>query len=106
VTRRLRRLRNPRRAYDADSNEIPPLTLGSMRAQGVRSVWASCRSTGCGHEAALNVDALPDDLPVPEVALRLRCSKCGRRSVTTRPDWSESGSQPSMEQMLGPARRP
>jgi hypothetical protein len=104
VTRRLPRPRNPRRAYDADGNVIPPLTLGSMRAQGVQSVLAFCATIGCRHEACVNVDALPDDLPVPDVALRLRCSKCGRRSVTTRPNWSESGAQPTMEQMLGKPR--
>ena len=96
--------RNPRRAYDADGNEIEPMSLGGMRAHGVRSVWASCTTIGCGHEACMNVDALPDDLPVPDVALRLRCSKCGRRSVVTRPDWSESRSQPTASQMLGKPR--
>jgi hypothetical protein len=96
--------RNPRRAYDADGNEIEPETLAGMRSHGVRHVWATCTTMGCGHEARVNVDALPDDLPVPDIALRLRCSKCGRRSVATQPDWSESGSQPTIEQMLGKPR--
>jgi hypothetical protein len=98
------RIRNPRRAYDADGHEIEPMTLANMREHGIRSVWAFCTMIGCGHEARVNVDALSDELPIPDVALRLRCSRCGRRSVTTRPDWSESGASPSMAQMLGKPR--
>jgi hypothetical protein len=47
--------RNPRGAYDENGNEIPPMTLGSMRDHGVRSVDAFCEAIGCGHEATLNV---------------------------------------------------
>jgi hypothetical protein len=87
--RRLPRPRNPRRTYDANGNEIPPMTLAGMRAHGVRSVDAYCAAVGCGHASTLNADSLPDDLPVPDVSLRLRCSKCGSRSIHTRPNWTE-----------------
>ncbi len=40
--------RNPRRAYDADGREIPPMTLGNMREHGVRSIRAYCQETSCG----------------------------------------------------------
>jgi len=81
--------RNPRRAYDGQGNEIPPMTLGNMREHGIRTVDAYCEATGCGHMAVLNVDALPDELPVPDVSLRLRCSRCGSRKIHTRPNWAE-----------------
>ena len=81
--------RNPRRAYDADGNEIRPMSLGNMREHGLRSVLAICQESSCGHSASINVDDLPDDLPVPDVALRLRCSNCGSRNVKTQPDWKE-----------------
>jgi hypothetical protein len=81
--------RNPRRAYDSDGNEIPPMTLAHMRDHGVHSVDARCDAIGCGHEATLNVDDVPDEIPVPDVALRLRCSRCGSRSIQVRPNWSE-----------------
>jgi hypothetical protein len=32
---------------------------------------------------------MPDDLPVPDVALRLRCSACGSKRIFTRPNWQE-----------------
>jgi hypothetical protein len=51
--------RNPRRAYDADGNEIRPMSLGNMREHGVRSVLAICQESSCGHSASINVDSLP-----------------------------------------------
>jgi len=77
--------RNPRRAYDGPGNEIPPMTLANMRAHGVRSIDAFRQAIGCGHASTLNADGLP----VPDVSLRLRCSKCGSRSIHTRPNWTE-----------------
>jgi hypothetical protein len=82
--------RNPRRACDQDGNEIPPMVLSNMRSEGVRSVMATCNSIGCGHESIFNADSWPDDMPVPDVALKLRCSECGGRRISTMPDWSES----------------
>jgi hypothetical protein len=79
--------RNPRRSYDSEGREIAPMTLGNMRAHGVRSVDAT--SEDCKREATVNVDSLPDALPVPDVALRLRCSACGSKRIVTRPNWRE-----------------
>jgi hypothetical protein len=59
------------------------MTLGNMRAQGIRDVVAHCEAIECHHSAAVNVDALPEDLPVPDVALRLACSRCGARQIKT-----------------------
>ena len=83
----MRRGRNPRRAYDEQGNEISPMTLATMRSHGVRSVLAWCNA--CGHHADLNVDHLPDDLPVPDAALRMRCSRCDSKEIQTRPEWRE-----------------
>ena len=81
--------RNPRCAYDAEGRAIRPMSLGNMREHGVRSVAAHCQKASCGHSASINVDALPNDFPVPDVSLRLRCSRCGSRKVKTQPDWNE-----------------
>jgi hypothetical protein len=59
--------RNPRRAYDAEGNEIRPMSLGNMREHGVRSVLAICQKVSCGHSGSVNVDDLPDDF---------RCRTC------------------------------
>ncbi len=47
---------NPRRAYDHEGREIPPMSLGNMREHGVRSVLAICQETSCSHSASINVD--------------------------------------------------
>jgi hypothetical protein len=83
--------RDPRRAYDSDGNEIRPMSLRNMREHGVRAVLALCQKTSCGHTGSINADNLPDDFPVPDVALRLRCSACGSRNVKTQPDWKAGG---------------
>jgi hypothetical protein len=74
----------PGRAYDHDGNEIRPMSLGNMREHGVRSVAAHCQESSCGHSGTVNVDGLPDDFPVPDVALRLRCSRCGSTGLARR----------------------
>jgi hypothetical protein len=71
--------RNPRRAYDKQGREIEPMTLGNMRSIRVRSVSATCDA--CSHEGVVNCDRWPEDLPVPDVALRLRCSQCGSKAI-------------------------
>jgi hypothetical protein len=51
------------------------MTLGNMRAQGVRSLWVVCDI--CHHEAVLNVDRFGDDAPVPAFGPRMLCTVCG-----------------------------
>jgi hypothetical protein len=60
----------------------PDLTLGEMRAQGVRWVDVLCH---CGCEDTIGVDALPDRLSVAGLRERLRCDRCGARPRQTRP---------------------
>ncbi len=73
--------RNPRRAYDANGNEIPPVTVGQSLAEGYRTVMAYCEAHNCGHGAEVPLKGWSADLPVPHMALRLRCSKCGGRRI-------------------------
>jgi transcription elongation factor Elf1 len=62
-----------------------PMTLANMRDNGARSVTAKCEA--CGHEADVNVDALPESVNVPEAGRYLRCSRCNAKQVSTRPAW-------------------
>jgi hypothetical protein len=72
-----------------DGKITEPMTLANMRENGVHSVVATCAK--CQHEAVLDVDHWPADMPVPDVGLKLRCSACGGRDVETRPNWSDQG---------------
>ncbi|MBO1905849.1 hypothetical protein J4G37_13215 [Microvirga sp. 3-52] len=73
--------RNPRRAYNEDGNEIPPATVASTRAQSMTTVAAFCQANGCDHDATVPLHGWPDQTPIPDMALRLRCSKCGSRQI-------------------------
>jgi RNase P subunit RPR2 len=61
------------------------MTLANMRENGVRAVAATCEA--CNHQADVSVDAMPENVHVPQVARRLRCSQCGGKLINTRPAW-------------------
>ena len=79
------------------SNEpIEPMTLGNMRENGVRSLFVSCWQFH--HEAILNVETWPDQVPVPTFGPRMVCTKCGMIGADARPNWQE---QPTRESLTG-----
>jgi hypothetical protein len=69
-------------AFDSNLHSWPP----NMCSLGATHVMAYCK---CGHEAAIDVSDLPDDVFVPEIKNRLRCTRCGERPMETRPDWRQ-----------------
>lgn len=77
----MNRLRNRRRAYDENGDEIPPATVASTRTRGVKTVSAFCQAQGCDYDAAIPLEGWPSDYPIPDMALKLRCSKCGSRQI-------------------------
>ncbi len=77
----MRAPRSPRRAYDQDGNEIPPATVASTRALGMTTVTAFCDAQDRYHHAIVLLEGWPEATPVPDMALRLRCSKCGSRKI-------------------------
>ena len=55
-------------------------------------LWVWCE--GCCHNISLEPGPLHSrlgDCEVPKVGRHLRCSQCGGRDVTTRPNWPKSG---------------
>jgi hypothetical protein len=54
---------------------IEPMTLGSMRELGVRSLDVSCRNRH--HQAVLSADRWPDDVAVPTFGPRMVSTGCG-----------------------------
>jgi hypothetical protein len=50
-------------ARSRSNDLIEPMTLGNMRANGVRSLAVSCHL--CHHEAVISAAPWPDDVPVP-----------------------------------------
>ena len=66
-----------------------PMTLGNMRANGVRRLDVSCWN--CHHSAVLDVDGYGDDKPVPSFGPRLICTRCGTIGCDARPHWLDQG---------------
>jgi len=81
-----------------------PMTLGNMRANGVRSLLVNCLNVNCRHESIVNVDGLSDDLFVPSLGPRMRCQRCGQRGADVRPNWNERSRQAPITRSSGIAR--
>jgi len=71
---------------------IEPMTLGNMRANGVRSLDVCCWV--CHHRA----ERWPDDVPVPSFEPRMVCTHCGIIGADARPNWRE---QPARDTLTG-----
>jgi hypothetical protein len=69
------------------NDPIEQMTLGNMRANGVRSLFVSCWN--CHHRAVLGADRRRDDVPVPTFGPRMVCTRCGIVGADARPNWHE-----------------
>ena len=65
------------------------MTLGNMRANGVRTLAVWCSGCGCDHYRVLEVSTYADNVPVPSFGPRLRCERCGHLGADARPNWNE-----------------
>ena len=68
---------------------FPPMTLGNMRANGVRTLGVWCSGRGCGRHRVVEVERYGDDVPVPWFGPRMRCERCGHLGADARPNWQE-----------------
>ena len=65
------------------------MTLGNMRAIGVRSLHVWCGNVRCQHDAVLDVEGYPDEIPVTTFGPRLVCTACGFIGADARANWKE-----------------
>jgi hypothetical protein len=47
------------------AKQFEPMTLGNMRANGVRNLAVQCGVYWCNHHGVLDVSSYSDDVPVP-----------------------------------------
>ena len=70
-----------------------PVLIGDLRAKG-HVLEVHCNT--CAHFVELDPKTLPldDRLPVPEARSYFKCSRCGSRSIRTRPQvYNETNAQ-------------
>jgi hypothetical protein len=60
------------------------ITIGEMRASGVRSVLVYC-SDKCSHGTAMNGDGWPDDVRLSDIKPMFACRVCDHRGADVRP---------------------
>ena len=77
-------------------NTYPPMTLGNMRANGVRTLAVWCSGRGCGHHRVVDVERYGDDVPVPWFGPRMRCERYGHLGADARPNWQKRTVSSSM----------
>ena len=68
----------------------PPMTLGNMRANGVRPLAVWCFGRACNHHSIFDVSNYPDDVSVPSFGPRFRCERCGHIFADGRQNWGEA----------------
>jgi hypothetical protein len=79
-----------------------PMTLGNMRANGVRTLGVWCGAHRCNHHGVLDVTSYSDGVPVPAFGPRMVCTVCGAIGADARPNWNEreQASSPSLMAIL------
>nr|WP_247494392.1 hypothetical protein [Bradyrhizobium sp. 164] len=71
---------------EADRRPVK-ITLGELRATGVRDLIAFCRDYRCGHSVKLpasEVDKRPDENRLSQLEPRFVCRACGQRGAILR----------------------
>jgi hypothetical protein len=63
-----------------------PVTLGHMRAHGVRRLLIYCSTGLCHHSATIEADRWPDDTAVRDLCPKAVCTKCGMIGADVRPE--------------------
>jgi hypothetical protein len=65
------------------------ITLGEMRASGVRGLLIYCSDYKCSHSVAISGDPWEGDVRLSDIEPRFTCRTCGRKGADVRPnfDW-------------------
>jgi hypothetical protein len=77
-------LESRRRSQPGGGTRPPKITLGEMRASGVRGLLIDCEDYRCSHSIALMADRWSDDLRLSDIEPRLVCTACGKRGAEVR----------------------
>jgi len=72
---------------------LPPVTIASIRAHGVRQLLVYCNGKRegdwpCHHSGELTIEQFSADETLRDIEGRCRCTACGWRRADLRPDYS------------------
>jgi hypothetical protein len=70
------------------------ITLGEMRASGVRGLLIYCSDYKCSHSTAISGDRWPDHVKLSDLEERFVCRACGTRGADIRPDFNSGRKLP------------
>jgi hypothetical protein len=86
---------------------LQKISLGEMRASGVRGVIVNCADFKCSHSISIIADQWPDDMRLSDLEDKLTCTACGKRGADVRPDFRlapEREAGPSLTSTAGLGR--
>jgi hypothetical protein len=69
------------------------ITLGEMRASGVRGLLIYCADYKCSYSIAISTDPWPDDTRLSDLEDRFTCTACGNKGAEVRPDFDRDKRQ-------------
>jgi hypothetical protein len=70
------------------------ITLGEMRASGVRGLLIYCSDYKCSHSTAISGDRWPDHVRLSDLEPLFTCQACGEKGADVRPDFNWDKKRP------------
>src|SRR5260370_35751252 len=70
------------------------ITLGEMRASGVRGLLIYCSDYKCSHSTAISGDRWPDHVRLSDLEARFVCRACGTQGANISPDFNSGRKLP------------
>jgi hypothetical protein len=64
------------------------ITLGEVRAMGIRGLLIYCSDFKCSHNVEINADQWPDDVRLSDLEPLFTCQACGLKGAEVRPDFN------------------
>jgi hypothetical protein len=84
---RRRRGQRPRIAAAEEKTSPHKITLGEMRASGIRGLPVYCADYQCSHWIRVSADQWPDETRLSELEDKFTCTVCGKHGAEVRPDF-------------------
>jgi hypothetical protein len=78
-------------------NRPQKITLGEMRAMGIRGLLIYCSDYHCSHNIEISADQWPDDVRLSDLEPLFTCQACGLKGAEVRADfnWASKQNKPA-----------